>query len=180
MGRTYQVLVLAVGVLILVGCRRQEQTALPSSLIADGKPAIRVHLEPTYVRVTSKATGANIIPGVDIYAGGGCIVRSFDGTEVESRISEQQLAILLRFFEAERILGLTDTTVDGALTRETVGPGVFSTHQNYTRLVIRQPNVLTYVSRYDLANEIKSHPNCRELQAIQRCVDKIYEIVASK
>lgn len=116
---TGQSFALAVWLLALIGCRREEQAALPFPLVADGKPAITVHLEPTYINVTSRKTGAYIIPGVEIYSGGGCVIRDFDGTELERRISQQQLAELLRFFDAERIFGLTDRAVDEAVARDT-------------------------------------------------------------
>jgi hypothetical protein len=180
MRATAQVLAMAVCFSVVIGCRRSESAALPYQLVADGKPAITVQLESTYIYVTSRNTGAKIIPGIEIFAGGGCIIRDFEGTELERRISQQQLADLLRFFEAERIFGLSDRAVDEAAARNAKGSGTFRTHQINTRLIIRQPNILTYLSRYDLTNEIKSHPNCRELQAIQRCVDKVYEIVGAK
>jgi len=182
--RTFTLICLAAALFLLFGCKgMRQQTDAQRPLIADGQPAISVQLDLTGRRIISPQTGVDMIPGVDIYADGLCTIRRFDGTEAQRRISQCQIAALVRFFETERVLGLTDAAIEQAISSDirhqleqsNSVSMVGSTHQIRTQLVIRQPTLLTQVSRYGLSDEIKSHPSAWELVAVERCVGKIYE-----
>src|SRR6267143_614379 len=62
----------------LVGC-----THAPVAQTASPQPVISVEEEPTMIQVTSQRSGQVITPGIDIFADGRCLVRRFDGQELE-------------------------------------------------------------------------------------------------
>src|SRR6266850_1951744 len=78
----------------LVGC-----THAPVAQTGSPQPVISVEEEPTMIQVTSQRSGRVITPGIDIFADGRCLVRRFDGQELEKRLRVGKVRSLLQVFE---------------------------------------------------------------------------------
>ena len=109
------------------------------------------------------------------------------GRRTSLRAFNLQLSTLFAFFADEGVLGLSDATIDAAIVAESRRAGrsngvywLAVTHQPYTELEIIDARNTTSVLRYSLPDQVRCQPNVKELRALQRSVNRIYEIAGEK
>ena len=144
------------------------------------------------IRVVSKRSGMDITPGVDVFTDGRCLVRTFDGDELQRRISPADVDRLLGYFEEQRLLTLTDDIIDRSIEQqlqpkreELPGGGVrvgfpsrhYVTDCNYTSIAVRTAAQTSRIERYALSHEIEWYPQVAELQTVQQCVQRVYDVI---
>ena len=147
------------------------------------------------LRVISKRSGKDIIPGVHIFADGHCQVRTFDGHEFHRWISPSEVERLLRYFEEQHLVSLTDAIIEQSIEQqlqpkreELPGGGVrvsypswhYVTDCNYTSIAVRTDTQRLRIERYALSHQIEWYPQVAELQIVQRCVQRVYDVLGQK
>lgn len=140
------------------------------------EPVITVEERPTMIRVTSKQSGKTIIPGVDIFADGRCVIRTFRGEENERKLQPSDVRGLLDYFDRQGLFSISDESIKRAITDHYFGQGGGAIDANHTRIAVRTATIQMEVSRNALDREIERYPAVGELRKIQNCVDKVYEI----
>jgi hypothetical protein len=175
-----------VALTVLIGC-----THAPVAQTTSLQPVISVEEQPTMIRVVSRGSGREITPGIDIFADGRCVVRRFDGQELERRLRADEVRSLLQFFEPEGLFSISDASIEHAIDRElepirTELPGggvrissrgrVLVTDSNHTRIFARTDSESVRISRYALDSELEHYRTVTELRTVQRCVQRVYDV----
>src|SRR6266516_38874 len=97
------ILLLAVAMADLVGCTHSPVTKATST-----QPVVSVKERPTMIRVISRRSGMEITPGIDIFADGRCVVRTFRGEELERKLEPSDVRRLLKFFDRQGLFSISD------------------------------------------------------------------------
>jgi hypothetical protein len=176
----------AVALTMLIGC-----ADVPVAPTVSVEPVISVEEQPTMLRVISRRTGQPLTPGIDIFADGRCLLRRFDGQEVEKRLRPADVRSLLQFFEREGLFSISDDSIDRAIDRElqpvrtelpdgsihvsSRGP-VLVTDSSHTRISARTASQRVKISRYALHSELEHYRTVTELRTVQRCVQRVYDV----
>lgn len=164
------------------------------TLVADERPAISVVMQPSGPSVRSQRTQRTIVPGIDIFPDGRCLVRRLDGTEQEKSIGTAGVREMVAFFDEKGLFFLSDEAIEKRLEAMDVpqiqvdrsGPSVFhklreSAPVNYrTGLQVRLEGQTILLARWDLDLEIHWFPQLRELRVIRACVDKVFAVADEK
>ena len=139
------------------------------------------------IRVTSRRSGQEITPGIDIFADGRCLVRRFDGQELEKRLHVGEVRSLLQFFESQGLFSISDASIERAIDRELepmqiggvrVGSRsrVLASDASYTRISARTGSKSVRISRYALASELEHYQSVTGLRTVQTCVQRVYDV----
>jgi hypothetical protein len=172
-------------VMALTGCESTRVTENPS------QPVISVAERSTMIRVVSQRSGAEITPGIDIFADGRCMVRTFRGEEVERRLPPSAVSGLLDFFDRQGLFSISDASIERAIDRElepvrteladggvsvSTRGRVLVVDSSHTRIAARSPTKKVEISRYALHAELEHYRTVTELRTVQRCVERVYEV----
>ena len=143
------------------------------------------------LRVISRRTGQPLTPGIDIFADGRCLLRRFDGQEVEKRLRPADVRSLLQLFEREGLFSISDESIERAIDRElqpvrtelpdggvqvSARGRVAVTDSNHTRIFARTDSQRVKISRYALDSELEHYRTVAELRTVQRCVQRVYDV----
>jgi hypothetical protein len=170
MRRSICLTLLAVAALATAGCCHTSTAAASKS-----KPVITVEERPAMYAVLSKRSGRPIIPGIDIFEDGRCVVRTFNGDESEKVLQKSDVQTLLDFFDQQDLFSISEESITGAVARQ--GQFVVFVDGTTTRLAAREGARQFDVSRKCLNRELESYsPNVRELRAMVNCIEKVYEV----
>jgi hypothetical protein len=161
-------LILFSAIVALAGCSRLPVTPIPS-----GQPIISVSEEPTMIRVLSRRTGKDIIPGVDIFADGRCVIRTFAGKERQKKLKPSQVNALLEFFEREGLFRISKESIENAI-RESPDGQIDVVDANRTTIAVDMGSKKTRISRNALDEEVKFYRTVIELQVMKKCVERVY------
>jgi hypothetical protein len=180
------IVLLAVVATALVGCKNA--TVAPTTA---AQPVISVAERPTMIRVISQRSGAEITPGIDIFADGHCRVRTFRGEELEQRLRPSDVHDLLDFFDRQGLFSISNESIERAIDRELqpirteLPDGSVSLSMrgraavvdaNHTRIAARTSSKKVDISRYALDSELEDYRTVAELRTVQRCVQRVYEV----
>jgi hypothetical protein len=172
--------------LVLIGCRSPvpnhtagaERPTLPS----DTNTVISVSERPTMFTVVSKTSGRHIVPGIDIYADGRCLIHRFDGTESEKRVAPSELSELLRFLDQSGFFGMSNFLIDSKVKAAQLLPGGgirmrSVTDANYILIFARTISKTNRIERYALDKELEWYPEIAELKAMRDAFRRVHEVV---
>lgn len=176
----------------LAPTQREQPTSL--TLANDHRPAISVALQPAGRPVMSQESRLAIVPGIDIFPDGRCLVRRPDGSEQRKDIGRARVRELVEFFDDRGLFFLTNDALDARLSEADVpqinvdrgGASVLyklreAAPVNYrTGLQVRLEGMTVLLSRWDLDLELRWFPQVRELHIIRACVDKVFEAADEK
>lgn len=185
----------AAGLLVMAltvgGCRHTSITSAQTK-----EPIISVEERSRMFRVISPKTGKVLTPGVDIFADGRCLVRAFDGEELERSLRSSDVTALLDFFDRQGLFAISDESIERAIDRDlkrpveiTLEDGSVCAVNRYritvvdasdTRLIVRAPGKEVRISRYALHCELEEYRTVTELKAVQRCVERVYELAGTR
>lgn len=131
-------------------------------------------------RVVSKISGREIVPGIDIYADGRCLIRRFDGTEPEKRVSPSEVSELLRFLDQSGFFGLSNFLIDSKVdaAQRLPGAGIKGvTDDYYTFICARTTSKTNDIERYAIDFELEWYPEIAELKVMRDAFRRIHEVV---
>ena len=181
-------LLLLLVTVVLAGC-----TSAPVARAPGDELVVSFEERPTMYRIISKRTGAIIIPGVDIFASGRCLLRTVDGEELERRLSPGDVQSLLKFLDGQGLFDISNESIERAIDRE-VNPvlvelpnGEFSVSgtgpvcvvdASRSRIVAHMGSKRVDISRYALGVEVEHYRAVTELRTVQNCIKKVCEVSA--
>ena len=143
------------------------------------------------IRVVSQRSGVDITPGIDIFADGHCVVRTFQGQELERKLQPSAVCGLLDFFERQGLFSISDESIERAIDRELqpvrkeLQDGGFTVatrwrmvvvDSSYTRIAAQTLSKKVEISRYALHSELEHYRTVTELRTVQQCVERVYEV----
>ena len=162
------IVLLAVATTALVGCRHT-----------------------TFTRTATTRPVMDITPGIDIFADGHCVVRTFQGQELERKLQPSAVCGLLDFFERQGLFSISDESIERAIDRELqpvrkeLQDGGFTVatrwrmvvvDSSYTRIAAQTLSKKVEISRYALHSELEHYRTVTELRTVQQCVERVYEV----
>jgi hypothetical protein len=126
---------------------------------------------------------------IHIFSGGLIKVFDRDVTRIERTVTQEKIYALLELFRHEKIGQLSDGKIMDGVFREyrrRTGhePGVLSvgTHrEDWSELIIQHPALGTNKFLwYGLKNWLSHNPGVKELEALNACIGKIYELAEER
>lgn len=160
--------------------------------VSADQPVISVEERLVIPPVTSRRSGRSMNPGIDIFADGRCAIRKFNGSELEKRLSPANVRGLLEFFENEGLFSVSNASIERAIDRA-LTPATEKSSDGNLRVPIRLRAKISdctetfisarngagsvQISRYALCFEVTEYPTVAELRTVQKCVDRVYDIV---
>ena len=138
---------------------------------------------------------STIIPGVDMYDDGRCIIRTFDGREFQKTITNDKVRDLLAYLERHGVFGISRAAIDQSIDRlhepttNLLADGTMSiswpmrafvSDAGFTELTVRTGTNSLTIGREALYFEAKHYPQVLELRALTNFVHKIYETVGER
>lgn len=158
------------------------------------EPIISVSEKSRMFYILAKNSGEVIVPGVDIFSDGRCIVRNFDGEVIEKKLSASKVRDLMDFFSREGLFDISTASIDRAIDRElqpivTELPGggsmtssrgrVLVVDGSVTCLAVRTLAKQVEISRHALSCELKEYQTVVELRAVDRCIKRVYQVAGN-
>lgn len=185
----HSIALVALTALTIAGCRSPISEPVAHiehhPMTGDSNAVISVSERPTMIRVVSKTSGRDIIPGIDIYADGRCLIRRFDGTEPEKRLTPSELSELLRFLDQSGFFGLSEVQIESKVeaTQHLPSGGIrvrSVIDANYTSVFARTISKTNRIERYALDFELEWYPEIAELRVMRDAFRRVHEIVGEK
>jgi|KBSSwiStaDraftv2_1062776.scaffolds.fasta_scaffold211830_5 hypothetical protein len=132
--------------------------------------------------VVSKTSGKYLVPGIDLYADGRCLIRRFDGTEREKRVAPSELSELLRFLDQSGFFGMSNFLIDSKVKAAQILPGGgirmrSVTDANFILISARTTSKTNRIERYALDEELEWYPEIAELKAMRDAFRRVHEVV---
>lgn len=168
-----------------------------SRVPAAENPAISIQEWPTITRVYSKSSGAELLPGVELYNDGRCVLRTFRGEEIHKSFHRAAVVRLLKLWKRQGLFSISSDAIekaksterqrrtvvtdlpDGSFSIETPPIRTTPTDMVQMRITARTETETVLLSVNGLLWQIESFPAIREYRTMRRCVNEVYKVTGN-